>query len=69
MAMASEFYDIRVLQGSRTRIILDNGKLEEIAEAPFEGAAVRALSRGAWGFVTSDNVDDLGEEIDLARRI
>ena len=69
MAMASEFYDIRVLQGSRTRIILDNGKLEEIAEAPFEGAAVRALSRGAWGFVTSDNVDDLDEEIDLARRI
>ena len=69
MAMASEFYDIRILQGSRTRIILDNGKLEEIAEAPFEGAAVRALSRGAWGFVTSDNVDDLGEEIDLARRI
>ncbi|MDD1762639.1 MAG: TldD/PmbA family protein [Methanothrix sp.] len=67
--MASEFYDIRVLQGSRTRIVLDNGKLEEIAEAPFEGAAVRALSHGAWGFVTSDNVDDLGEEIDLARRI
>jgi TldD protein len=69
MVMASEFYDIRVLQGSRTRIVLDNGKLEEIAEAPFEGAAVRALSRGAWGFVTSDNVNDLGEEIDLARRI
>jgi len=69
MAIASEFYDIRVLQGSRTRIVLDNGKLEEIAEAPFEGAAVRSLSRGAWGFVTSDNVDDLSEEIDLARRI
>jgi TldD protein len=69
MAIASDFYDIRVLQGSRTRIILDNGKLEEIAEAPFEGAAVRALSRGAWGFVTSDNVNDLREEIDLAQRI
>ena len=67
--MAPEFYDIRILRGSRTRIVLDNGKLEEIAQAPFQGAAVRALFGGAWGFVTTDNVADLGEEIDLAKRI
>ena len=67
--MAPEFYDIRILRGSRTRIVLDNGKLEEIAQAPFQGAAVRALHGGAWGFVTTDNVSDLGEEIDLAKRI
>jgi len=57
------------LRGSRTRIVLDNGKLEEIAQAPFQGAAVRALHGGAWGFVTTDNVANLGEEIDLAKRI
>jgi TldD protein len=67
--MAPEFYDIRILRGSRTRIVLDNGKLEEIAQAPFQGASVRALHGGAWGFVTTDNVSDLGEEIDLAKRI
>lgn len=67
--MAPEFYDIRILRGSRTRIVLDNGKLEEIAQAPFQGAAVRALFGGAWGFVTTDNVADLVEEIDLAKRI
>jgi TldD protein len=67
--MAPEFYDIRTLRGSRTRIVLDNGKLEEIASAPFQGAAVRALVGGAWGFVTTDNIANLGEEIDLARRI
>ncbi|MCX6672808.1 MAG: TldD/PmbA family protein [Methanothrix sp.] len=67
--MAPEFYDIRILRGSRTRIVLDNGKLEEIAQAPFQGAAVRALHGGAWGFVTTDNVANLGEEIDLAKRI
>ncbi len=67
--MAPEFYDIRILHGSRTRIVLDNGKLDEIAQAPFQGAAVRALFGGAWGFVTTDNVTDLGEEIDLAKRI
>jgi TldD protein len=68
MAVDSEFYDIRVLRGSRTRIVLDNGKLEEVSQAPFQGAAVRALVGGAWGFVTTDNVEDLGGEIDLARR-
>jgi len=67
--MAPEFHDIRILRGSRTRIVLDNGKLEEIAQAPFQGAAVRALHGGAWGFVTTDNVANLGEEIDLAKRI
>ncbi len=67
--MAPEFYDIRTLRGSRTRIVLDNGKLEEINQAPFQGAAVRALHGGAWGFVTTDNVTDLGEDIALAKRI
>ncbi len=65
----SEFYDIRTLKGNRTRIVLDNGKLEEIAQAPFQGAAIRALSGGAWGFVTTDCIDGLGEEIALAQRI
>lgn len=64
-----EFYDIRVLKGSRTRIVLDNGKLEEIAEAPFQGTAVRALAGGAWGFVTTDSIDGLDEEISLAQRM
>ncbi|HNX40514.1 MAG TPA: TldD/PmbA family protein [Methanothrix sp.] len=64
-----DFYDIRILKGSRTRIVLDNGKLEEIAQAPFQGAAVRALHGGAWGFVTTDRVDGLNEEIGLARRM
>ena len=66
---AAEFYDIRVLRGSRTRIVLDNGKLEEISQAPFQGAAVRALFGGAWGFVTTDAVDDLGQEIEAARQM
>jgi TldD protein len=67
--MASEFYDIRTLRGSRTKIVLDNGKLEEINQAPFQGAAVRALFGGAWGFVTRDDVTDLEEDVALAKRI
>ncbi len=67
--MAPEFHDIRILRGSRTRIVLDNGKLEEISQAPFQGASVRSMYGGAWGFVTTDSVDGLHKEIDLARRI
>lgn len=71
--MMAEFYDIRTLEGIRTRIVLDNGKPEEISEAPFQGTAVRALSGGAWGFVTTDALDGLPEAIEgalqIARRI
>lgn len=67
--MTVDFFDTRVLRGSRTRIVLDNGKLEEIAQVPFQGASVRALFGGAWGFVTTDRVDGLEKEIDLAKRI
>jgi TldD protein len=65
----AEFYDLRILRGSRTSIAFDNGKLEEVLESPFQGAAVRALSGGAWGFVTTDAVDGLKEEIEQASRI
>lgn len=72
MALA-EFYDVRVLRGSRTRVVLDNGELDEISEAPFQGAAVRALVGGAWGFVTTDSINGNGssleDKIELAKRI
>lgn len=67
--MMSDFYDVRVLRGSLTRIVLDNGRLDEISKSPFQGASVRALSGGAWGFVTTDNIDGLEKEIDLAKRM
>jgi TldD protein len=65
----SDFYDVRVLKGNRTKILVDNGKLEEITEAPFQGAAIRALAGGAWGFVTTDRIDRLDDKIEVARRI
>ena len=65
----SDFYDVRILKGSWTKILVDNGKLEEITEAPFQGAAIRALAGGAWGFVTTDSIDRLDDKIELARRI
>ncbi len=73
LAELAEFYDVRILKGSRTRIVLDNGELDEISEAPFQGAAIRALVGGAWGFVTTDSINGNGssleDKIDLAKRI
>jgi TldD protein len=65
----SDFYDVRILKGNRTKILLDNGRLEEITQAPFQGVAIRALIGEGWGFVTADDIDGLDKKIELARRI
>jgi TldD protein len=65
----SDFHDVRILKGNRIKILLDNGKLEEITQAPFQGVAIRALFGEAWGLVTSDDIESFDDKIELARRI
>lgn len=64
-----EFIDTRVVRGRRTSIVIDNAKVEEISENVFQGAAVRALINGSWGFVKSDSIDSIEKNIERARRI
>ncbi len=63
------FYDVRVVEGKNTRVVLDNGDLDEISESFFQGAAIRALSGGAWGFVCTDRLDDLDDKLEIAKGI
>jgi TldD protein len=63
-----EFHDQRVIRGKATRIVLDNGELDEISESFFEGAAIRALAGGSWGFVQTESLDDLLGDLERARR-
>jgi len=63
-----EFHDQRVIRGKATRIVLDNGELDEISESFFVGAAIRALSGGSWGFVETERLDDLAGDLETARR-
>ncbi|MDF0592021.1 TldD/PmbA family protein [Methanotrichaceae archaeon M04Ac] len=63
-----EFFDQRVLRGRATRIVLDNGELDEISESFFVGAAIRALSGGSWGFVETERLDDLPGDLERAKR-
>ncbi|MFQ6062942.1 MAG: TldD/PmbA family protein [Methanosarcinales archaeon] len=64
-----DFYDIRVLKGSHTTIVLDNGKIEEISSNFSRGAAIRALERGSWGFVSTDNIDSIEDSLESAKRL
>ncbi|KQC15984.1 MAG: PmbA/TldD family protein [Methanosaeta sp. SDB] len=63
-----EFHDLRVLRGKSTRIVLDNGELDEISESFFLGAAIRALFGGSWGFVQTESLDDLPGCLETAKR-
>ncbi len=63
------FYDVRVVEGKNTRVVLDNGDLDEISESFFQGAAIRALSGGAWGFVCTDRLDDIDDKLEIAKGI
>jgi len=65
----SEFHDVRLIKGENTRIVLDNGELDEISENFFQGAAIRALCGGAWGFVCTECLDNLDEKLKSARGI
>ncbi|NYT01262.1 MAG: TldD/PmbA family protein [Methanosarcinales archaeon] len=65
----SDFHDVRIIRGRSTRIVLDNGSVDEISESFYQGAAIRALVGGAWGFVTTDSLDNLPAKVEAARSI
>ncbi|OPY45355.1 MAG: protease TldD [Methanosaeta sp. PtaU1.Bin028] len=65
----ADFYDIRTVKGQRTSIVLDNSKVEEVADSYFQGAAVRSLLNGAWGFVKTDSLDGLDSSLEASGRL
>lgn len=65
----SDFFDVRTVRGKRTGIVIDNSKVEEISESLFQGAAIRALRGGAWGFVRTDSLERLDDKVESAQRI
>jgi len=65
----SEFHDVRIVTGSNTRLVLDNGELDEISESYIQGAAIRSLCGGAWGFVQTENLENLEGKLRSAKNI
>ncbi|MDD2439569.1 MAG: DNA gyrase modulator, partial [Methanosarcinaceae archaeon] len=64
-----DFYDCRVLEGSSSSIILDNGKIEEISKNYGRGAGIRALCGGSWGYTTVEGDLDLKKGVEAASKL
>jgi TldD protein len=64
-----KFYDCRVMEGSATSIILDNGKIEEISRNFTRGAGIRALCGGSWGYTAVEGEIDLEKGIEAASKL
>ena len=64
-----EFFDTRILKSISTSVVIDNGEIREISNNFTNGAAVRALSGGTWGFVSLENPEKLDEALISARRL
>jgi TldD protein len=58
-----KFFDCRVIEGSSSSVILDNGKIEEISRNFMRGAGIRALCGGSWGYTAVEG------ELDLERGV
>ncbi len=64
-----KFYDCRMVEGSSTSIILDNGKIEEISKNFTRGAGVRALCGGSWGYTAVEGEIDLKQGVEAASKL
>ena len=64
-----KFYDCKIVGGSSTSIILDNGKIEEISKNFSLGAGIRALCGGSWGYTAVEGDIDLKKGIEAASKL
>ncbi|MCD4703712.1 MAG: TldD/PmbA family protein [Methanosarcinaceae archaeon] len=64
-----DFYDARIIDGTITSIVLDNGKIEEISTNYTRGCGVRALCGGSWGFTSAEGDFDLQSTIASASEL
>ncbi|WP_292465117.1 TldD/PmbA family protein [Methanolobus sp.] len=64
-----DFFDAKIIEGTTTSIVLDNGAIKEVSENYTKGAGVRALSGGSWGYTSVDGDFDLSKAIGAASEL
>lgn len=64
-----KFYDCRVIEGSSTSVVLDNGKIEEISRNFTKGAGIRALCGGSWGYTAVEGDINLKRGVEAASKL
>jgi TldD protein len=63
------YADIRINYGESNHIILKDGKIDEISSGAGKGVAVRVLYKNAWGFATSNDLNDIENLINKAYKM
>ena len=53
----AEFADVRAGSGRRTSVLAEDGRIHRLSTGRYEGASVRVLVEGAWGFATTSSVE------------
>ncbi|MEM2925286.1 MAG: TldD/PmbA family protein [Methanocellales archaeon] len=64
-----DFYDVRIIESQNTNIVLDTGEIEECSTKFSQGAAIRVLAGGSWGFTTTDDLSKINEALEEAKKI
>ena len=69
--MGASYADIRIERSKGEGFILENGKVEHIAVGTDEGAGVRALVQGTWGFYATSRLtkESILKAVELAVRL
>lgn len=68
-----DFADVRIVEESSTRVMVEDGKADRASSQSEVGAGIRVLVNGAWGFVSADTTSRrrllvaLDEAIELAK--
>jgi len=64
-----DFFDSKIIEGTTTSIVLDNGNIKEVSVNYTKGAGIRALSGGSWGITSADGDFDLNKAIRAAAEL
>ncbi len=68
-----EYAEARISIGTSTSIVLSGDQIDVLSSGEFFGGSVRVLKNGAWGFVSFNELKEIGEKArraaDIASRI
>ena len=62
----ADYVEIRIEDHDRARISFRGRQVDELSTAHSVGGCVRALVNGGWGFVSFNDISNLGEHVKLA---
>jgi TldD protein len=65
----ADYADIRISESQNTVIVMKEGKVHEIRSGSDQGACIRVLKKGAWGFSYTTQLDKLEEMVQAALKL